>query len=905
MIKDALREALGALAREGAQGRGGVAHAARVAEVYDRVLGTLWQSVANGHENGSVALLAVGGYGRRTLGVGSDVDLVLLHEGLDPSTTQSLTEALLYPLWDASVTVGHAVHSVSDFIALAREDLRTQTMLFDGRALGGDLKFAQMALEKGLRACFEARLEGFIERLRSEMLDRHTRYGATVYLLEPDVKHARGGLRDLDIARWALAARYRTNDFDDALHVGALSVTERDTFTAAREFFWRVRGALHGRAGRRADRLTFDAQEEVSAAFGWVDEAQSEGNGDSSRAVGLAAERLMSTWYQHARDVATTLEHVLERCRPPRTVDTALLRRERLAEGVVRFDGGVCLAQSDGLKRDPLLALKVIEVAVQRHLGVHPATRASIAAMAKDPGWCEALRHTEGAGRAFLRLLSHTGGERIILARSARSESVSSTPENRSTVLTELHDLGLVLAMIPEFWPVTAKVQHDLYHVYTVDVHSVAAVDKLHAMARGELGQDFALAMELIADLDRREILCLGALLHDVGKGRGGDHARLGAELARDIARRLGLGDESVATVVWLVASHLELYHLATRRDLSDPATVERIVSVAPDPWKLRALYLLTVADLSTTSQTAMTSWKSRLLEEAWRAAHAALATPAGDGAYRGDGREGMRVAEARRREVIALAGERDKALVEGWLAKMPGRYVAATPAAAVLRHARAMGDLARGECRVHLVPLVDDPSATLFEAVVVAPDRPGLLARLAAMFYAHRLDVQSAEIYSSADAAADVFVLRRADLGERELRRLRKNLESELRALVEGSLSPAELVKITRGGEGLTRPEPAVATAVKIFDDASETATVVEVFGRDAPGFLFRVATLLHGLGVVVHLAKVNTEGHRAADVFYVSTEAREKLSRAEADALREALVGMVEHGEKNGVLR
>lgn len=880
-LKSALRDELAALRDEGARGLGGVAHARRVAAVYDKALGALWSRVTSRKTRGRVALLAVGGYGRGTLGVGSDVDLVLLHDGRDPRAAHALAESLLYPLWDASVSVGHAVHSADDFVALAREDLRTETMLLDGRVLGGDRDLAAEALQRGVRACFEGRLDRFIDALRREMHERHARYGSTVYLLEPDVKHARGGLRDLDIARWALAARYRVADFDDALRVGALSEVEAASLSAAREFSWRVRAALHGRAGRRADRLTFDSQEEVATAFGWVDPAVAAD--DPSRAVGLGAERLMSTWYQRARDVATTLEHLLTRCRPSRASEHPL-RRERLADDVYRFDGGVCLGQSDALQRDPALALRLVEVAVQRGMPVHASTRASIAAAASDPRWCEALRASEGAGRAFVRLLAHAGGARLT---DRDAKPVSGTAENRGSVLSDLHDLGLVLAMIPEFGPVTAKVQHDVYHVYTVDVHSVAAVDRLHAMARGELGPDFALATELIADLDRREILCLGTLLHDVGKGRGGDHSRIGAGLARGIARRLGLGDETAATVSWLVEAHLELYHLATRRDLSDPATMERVLAVATSPWRLRALYLLTVADLSTTSPTAMTSWKARLLEECWRAASAAMTS-------RPDA--GLPAAEARRREALALASPDERARVERWLSRMPPRYLAATPAAAVVRHARAVGDVPAGACAVHLAPLADDPSGTLLEAVVLAPDRPGLLARLAAMFFANRLDVQSAEIHSSGEGAADVFVLRRPDLTERDRRRLAETLDAQLRGLVEGAMEPAALVKLTRGGAGISRPEPAIPTRVRVVDEASDAATVVEVFGRDAPGFLFRVATTLHGMGLEVRLAKVNTEGRRAADVFYVTTRAGEKVTGAEAEAVSEALVGAVE---------
>jgi len=802
-LKEHLRNALEGPRAEALAGRGGGALARTVAGVYDGALAACFEAAdlrwraAGGR--GRVALVAVGGWGRATLGFGSDLDLVILSDGA--AGADGLAESLLYPLWDAGVSVGHAVRTPREFVQLGRADLRSATMMLDGRVLGGDAGLAEEALREGRRAMYDGDLRAFVRALETEMAERHARYGATVYLLEPDMKHGRGGLRDLDIARWALAARFRVQDFGEALRAGALRAVERDALEGAFDAAWRIRLFVHARRGRRADRLTFDEQEEVARVLAPLDPALAAV--DEDRALGAAVEAVMSAWYRRAREVSTVIEHLLPRCRPARSDTPHPHRTHPLAPGVVRFDGTACFAAPEVLARDPAAALRLVEVAVAHGLPLGESSRASVASAARDPAWCARLREAPGAGPGFLRLITDARRARL---RTSRTEAVSATPDNPESILAEMHDLGLLLAMIPEFAAVTSKVQHDVYHVYTVDVHSVAAVDRLHALARAELGEEFALATRLLPDTDRRDVLCLGILLHDVGKAQGGQHASVGARLAPPIARRLGLGEDDAATVAWLVAEHLTLYHVATRRDLSDPVTVRAVRdTVGGDPWRLRALYLLTVADLSTTSPTAMNAWKSRMLGDLYRAVSAAL----------GGAEEGI-LREALEAQCVARAGD-----------------------------------------------------GTLGEVLVQAPDRPGLLYLVAAVLHAHGLDVQRAEIHGAGEVALDVFVVRALPTGRdgARLTALGVRMQRQLRALMAGVMTPPEPSRPA----GMARPEPAVPCAVTVVPEASADATVLEVYGRDRPGFLLAVTRALTGAEVEVRLAKVNTEGRRAADVFYL----------------------------------
>lgn len=870
-------------ARAGAlSGDGGGALAASLARAFDDALVVCFEAARGAHDPGRASLLAVGGYGRGTLAYGSDLDLVLLVDDPDASAVAPFVEALLHPLWDAGLAVGHAVRSIDDFVSLSRTDVRTATTVLDARLVAGDEDLAREATARCARVvCGD--LGAFLDGLSDEMSSRHRRFGATVYLLEPDVKHSRGGLRDVDIARWALRARFGAKSFDEALAVSAITQAERDALVEAQEFLWRVRMLLHARAKRRADRLAFDEQEEAAARLVAIDPEVRER--DPEGALGEATERLMSSWYRHARAVATAVEHVIARCRAGDSASELHLRSDRVAEGIARREGALVFESPESLRRDPALALRVFELAMARELPLAASTRDAIAAHAADASWSERLRADEHAATAFVRLLTTSSKAAL---RGDRSTPVSGTETNEDSVLAELHDLGILLAMVPEFAHVTGRAQHDIYHVYTVDVHSVAAVDRLHAIARGDLDEELPMPAHVLADTDRIEILCLATLLHDIGKSRGGSHARVGADMAPSIAARLGLGPDDAATVAWLVAEHLTLYHAATRRDLGDPTTLASLVETVRDPWRLRALYLLTVADLSTTSPTAMTSWKARMLDELFRRVDDALST----GSFGGD-----RV-EALRSQSLALAPERDRGAVAKLLARMPDRYVLATSPNDIARHARALDAHTDVTRYVHVAPLDDDPTGELVEVLFVAPDRPGLLSLFAALLYVNRLDVQSAQIYSSGGGAVDVFVVRSSRVDEGEVARLRARLPKQLDDLLDGRSDPDALVAAARGGGGIPRPEPAVRAEVNVDDDASHTATVVEVFARDRAGFLYGVTRALHREGVSISLAKVNTEGRRAADTFYVTDESGAKLTTERAEKVREALLGVVRGG-------
>lgn len=843
----------------------GIEHAARL----DAILTMLFTEASRALPPGApdaLSLVAIGSYGRGAVALRSDADVRLLVSREHPSA-EAFSETMLYPLWDAGVSVGYQVATAGSLLELAQSDLATATSLLDGRVVAGSAELERDLSARAMAGLFsEGELGRFIARLHEEVSARHGRFGGSVYLLEPDVKSGAGGLRDLDVARWAARARYRAGDlraggFWAALvRMGVLVPREAREIANAEEFLWRVRNRLHAKATRRSDRLTFDQQEAIALELGY---GPREGSGvadDEPAARAAAAERMMQDYYVHARAVTRSREQILARATPPRRRGKPV--ELHLGGGVRLFDGQVTLDPLR-LEQDPPLAFRAYAACLSEDAPMLPFATDAIVRAAADPEFCARLRASPEAAELFVRL-------------------VCAVPEVRTrsgSMLRELHDVGLLLAMIPEFLPVTGRVHHDVYHVYTVDVHSVAAVDCLRALCRGDLGHEHALASRLAAEIARPRPLFLATLLHDVGKGYPDEsgsrknHSLVGARMCERILPRLGLTAEEVEEAVALVEQHLTMYHVATRRDLDEPATARDFTERLRGREGLRDLYLLTVVDLSTTSPTAMTAWKSRMLAELYFAADAHLA--GGQKPIADDAR-----LERVRERARALGRERfggSTVALDAFLATMPERYLLANAAESVVAHASLSAS--RGDSVVALDVLPHRHEGVV-ELCVVAEDRPGLLARIAAAITASRLEVLAAQVYSREPAgggpaeAVDVFLVRdrgdSAALAERALTRLRRDLA----ALERGELTASELLRDRTGGRGgrRERASPAVSTEIVLDDRASPRHTIIEVFARDRPGLLHAVAQELYELGLDIALSKINTEGTRVADVFYVT---------------------------------
>jgi [protein-PII] uridylyltransferase len=799
-------------------------------------------------------LAAVGSYGRGVLAPRSDLDVRIVVDR-EAGRVQEVAEALLYPLWDAGCQVGHQVIAPDEALELARNDLSTATSLLDLRVLAGDRKRVDRLVERALSGFFQAEIGNFVHRLREERATRHGKYGGSLYLLEPDVKSGAGGLRDLDIARWAARARYGVKELEELVRLGVLLPREQEEIAAAESFLWNVRARLHVRADRRSDRLTFDAQEELGRSFG---------EATANEPDAIAAERLMQRYYGHARTVERLVERVLDLCSPPRPRGRQM-QQEVLAKGVRTFDGHATLEHPAQTYNEPALAMRLYHAALRKGLPVYPYARDAVTRALHEPELGDLLRASPEASQLFLEMLTSVADRQV--------------PRAGGSILREIHDVGLLLAMIPEFDPVVGRVHHDIYHVYTVDVHSVAAIDRLRALARGDLASEYPLACRVAGDMARKVPLYVATLLHDVGKGGGGaGHSERGAEMSKAICERLGLTQEDTEEVRWLIAEHLTMYHVATRRDLDDPATVasfaETITKSGGSPIeRLQHLYLLTVADISTTSPTAMTSWKARMLDDLFLATSHYLASKQ-RGVETPD-----QILERVRKEARA-AWQGDPAFLEAYLDGMPKSYFIGHSGAHIAAHAALV---ARREDKPVAVDAVPTRHRDAIDLCIAADDRPGLLAMIAAVLAANRFEIMTAHIFlrptpSGRNEAVDFFSVRRfARDGDEAIEPLTKfeveRIANDLTALITGQADAEKLLKERRGSSSMReRPSPAVETGVEIDDRASRRFTVIDVYAKDRPGLLYTIARALHEVGLSIARSKIATEGARAADSFYVT---------------------------------
>ena len=833
-----------------------------------------------GKRTAGIAVLATGGFGRRELAPYSDLDLLFLCAKTPDRAVEDLARAILMPLWDAKVDAGHAVRSVADALALPSTDLASATALLDARFLTGDRDLADQFMATYQTRLAKTSADSFMARLRAEQHSRHSRFGDTIFMLEPDLKNGPGGIRDLCVWRWAAKVRFKTADPQKLSELGVMSARQAAAMAAARDWLLRVRSAVHMAAGRRQEQLRFDLQESIAPLF---HPSGKSGPGEVRPAVTPSVEALMHEFQRHARTISRETERLLmqgggERHRKP---SVQSLRLHKGSKGDPSFeisDGAVEVKESIILDKKPSEIIRLFAASIESKLPVGRRAADLVAEYAATHG--EALRADPEVARIFLQVLADIRD--------------SGTPSR----LEQMHDLGLLSALMPEWEPLVGRVQHDLYHVYTVDQHSLYAVATLKAIARGELATDYPQVTAEFPPVTRRLPLFLGVLLHDVGKPLGSPHDQKGAVLCEQIATRLGLIPADVRLAEFLVREHLFMSHTSQRRDLEDVNLIQHFAKACENEEKLRQLFLLTFCDLSSTGPKTMTHWKSELLAELFERTLKFMRRGA-DLLHA----EQTELVQARQREALGLLdGEAHEEVLANLFAGLPDRYFTENEAEQIAGHMRlALGR--KGPCATLVT---HSPRGTFSELVLVAHDVPGLLARVAGVFYANRIDVLDAAIYSrdrvaghDQGEALDVFRIRKEPDGAVTDERRIANIQDDLEAVLGGRVTVDALVARRPAAPSIIdRAKPSVpATEVRVDNVVSPAFTVLDIFTEDKPGVLFTITRTLAEQGLDIHLSRVGVAGDRVADVFYVRDIATGgKVTdptrlNALADALKKAL--------------
>ncbi|MGY4802532.1 [protein-PII] uridylyltransferase [Teichococcus aerofrigidensis] len=786
------------------------------------------------------ALAATGGYGRGVLGPYSDIDLLFLSDRPLGPRGRRAVEFMLYLLWDLGLKVGHATRSIRECLEDARGDATIQTALLDGRFIAGDLAVFTRFEEEFARARQEWGVGQFLAAKRAERAARHKRYGDSPYLVEPHLKEGRGGLRDVQtmywLARYAFGARRMPELVGpDSPGGGLLTAREARAFRRAWDFLWTVRFHLHYVTGRAEERLTFDLQPVVGARMGYTRHGKQDG-----------VERFMKHLFLTARDVVR-LSRLLEPAIERATLGLPALSRAAdptlTAAGIAVADGKLLFAPDRPVERDPVIMLRLIRAARDRGMELHPLAHR---ALIRSAHLAQALRGQDEANTLFLDILTGRDSARWIRV---------------------LNEVGFLSRFIPDWARIVGLMQFDTYHVFTVEEHTIEAIEVLNQLERGELEEAVPVASEVVGQLHSRRALYVAVLLHDIAKGRGGDHSELGAGIAQEICPRLGLSPEETETVSWLVLNHLLVSQTAFKRDIDDPKTILDIAEVVQSPERLRLLLVLTVADMRAVGPKVWNAWKATLLRELyWRVAEVlagGLSVPERD----------VRVARAKQAAAAMLA-DQPRAGVEHFLSLgYPGYWLSFDPEsharhAAMIREAEATGAPLTISTRVL-------EARAVTEVTVYCSDHPGVFSRIAGALAVAGATIVDARIHTMTNGMAlDTLWVQDAQAHNVGGAFEAGHKLAKLSVLIEQALSgrlnlPQEIRKVRREPARLRAVQ--VPGRVVIDNFASNTHTVIELNGRDRPGLLHDVTAAISEQGLQIASAHITTYGVRAVDVFYV----------------------------------
>jgi [protein-PII] uridylyltransferase len=826
----------------------GLACAARLSDLEDEIIVALHDLAsrailgAKAAGGGAVTVVAVGGYGRGLLAPGSDIDLLFLLPGRQTPEAEKIVEAMLYVLWDLRQKVGHATRTVDECLRQAKADMTIRTSVLEARLILGDAALFETLRDRFDKEIVAGSAREFVAAKLAERDSRLKRGGASRYVVEPNVKEGKGGLRDLNTLFWIAKYVYRLREARDLVDAGLFTAKEFALFRRCEEFLWSVRCHLHFLTGRPEERLSFDIQRQVATRLGYT------------ARTGLSdAERFMKHYFLIAKDVgdltAIVCAALEERQAKPRPVLDRFVGRLRRRSSViadaedfkVEFDR-ISVVRADAFDRDPINLIRLFWVADRGNLAIHPdATRLVTQSLKRIDA---RLRNDPEANRLFLEILT---------SRHA--------PE---TVLRHMNEAGVLGRFIPDFGRIVGMMQFSMYHHYTVDEHLLRTIGILGNIEGGRLVEDHPLASEFLPAIANRRVLYVAAFLHDIAKGREQDHSIAGAEVARRLCPRFGLSAAETETVAWLIEQHLTMSMTAQSRDLSDPRTTETFAGIVQTLERLKMLLVLTVCDIRAVGPGVWNGWKGQLLRTLFWETEVVLG-----GGHSSIDRK-SRVAAAQDALRRALPGWSDPDF-ETYAARHYPAYWLKVDLARQVAQAKLLYAMA-AEVRSLATEVGTDAFRGVTELTIVAPDHPRLLSIIAGVCASAGGNIVDAQIFTTTDGLAldTIFLSRAFDRDEDELRRADR-IASGIQKTLRGEIRLGEMVAARRGPDARAKAF-AVAPDVTISNNLSNRSTVVEVSGLDRPGLLYDLTSVISRLNLNIGSAHIVTFGEKAVDSFYVT---------------------------------
>ena len=804
-----------------------------------------------------IAVLAVGGYGRAEMAPQSDVDLLFLTPWKITPWAEAVIETMLYMLWDLKLKVGHSSRTVADCLRLGREDITIRTALLEHRFICGHAPLATELGDKLWSDLFKTTGREFIEAKLAERAERHKRQGGQRYVLEPNVKEAKGGLRDLQTLYWIGKYLHRVPSSAGLVGAGLLTAEEYAQFERAENFLWAARCHLHYVTGRPTDQLTFDLQVEVAARMGYRD-------GHGRRAV----EHFMQDYFRHATRVGELtrvfLTELEARHAKPEARIMGFFSRKKAKAGFKLVQGRLDVADPAKFLADKLNLLRAFEEALRSGYLLHPNIMRLIAGhldLIDDE-----MRDNPEAQRIFLALMLDHG--------------------NPERALRRMNELGVLAAFIPEFENIVAMMQFNVYHHYTVDEHIIQTISTLAQIERGELVEDLPLSSAILKAGINRRVMYVALLLHDIGKGWPEDHSIIGAQMARRIAPRLGLDEEETETVEWLVRYHLLMSDMAQKRDIGDPRTVRDFAKAVKTRKRLDLLTVLTVCDIRGVGPNTWNNWKAMLL----RQLHG-LTTDALEGGLENINREKRE--DESKAALRARLADWDEAALKHECSRHYAPYWQGLTTDTQEVFARLLLGLDDSEIRIDLHP---EPARDATRACFALADHPGIFSRLAGALALVGANVVDAKTYTSKDGyATPVFWIQDAEGKPYEVARLPR-----LTQMIDKTLKGEVVAREALAGRDKVKKrerEFRFPTHITFDNEGSEIYTIIEVDTRDRPGLLFDLTRTMATSNIYIASAVIATYGAQVVDAFYVKDMFGLKLHakhRQEAleNKLRQAII-------------
>lgn len=866
LLKEAYAAGFDEIKKRADNGETGVNLANAQSFLTDEIIHTLYDVVvdfinhnANPTKSEKLCLAAYGGYGRQEMAPYSDIDLLFILPYKKTAWSEQVVEYILYMLWDMGFEVGHAVRTVVESIRLCKQDLTIKTSLLEMRYIWGEKDLFDELISKYDRKIVKGNAPEFTEEKLQERDERHKRLGDSRYVVEPNLKEGKGGLRDLHTLFWIAKFIYKVHKVSEVVKKGVFSDEEYKEFQKAEEFLWAVRFQLHYLAGRPNERITFDVQKELSEKLEYADRPNMSG-----------VERFMKHFFLVAKNVGDLtrifcayLEEKHKR-KPLRLSSFSF--RSKHVEGFPIEGARLSVKSAASLQKDPVKMIEIFHVAQRYELDVHPRALRLIRQNLKFIRG--RTRNDKRANQLFIEIMTFEKGPGFALRL--------------------MNEVGVFGRFVPDFGRVVAQMQYDMYHVYTVDEHTIRAIELTSEVERGILAEEHPLANEIIHKVLSRKVLFISVFLHDIAKGRKGDHSILGEEVAYKLCPRFGLNAAETETVAWLVRWHLLMTLSAFKRDLSDPKTIADFAGQVQSPERLRLLLVLTVVDIRAVGPKVWNGWKGQLLRDLYRRSEEYLL--GGQIKYE-NSHQVERIVEDLKAELSDWPDDKFNKYTNRFFST----YWQAVSIDHLVRNAM-MIDMADKYDDKYTVNIHIDNFQNVSELSVYTEDHPGLFSKLTGAIALSGASIQDARIFTTKDGMAlDTFRIQDADgkvFKEKEkLKKLKKNIKETLaNTLILREVFNKRHIKKKR--TDVFKVEPRIL----IDNKASNSRTVIEINGRDRIGYLFDLSQVLVDLKISINSAHIATYGERAITVFFVRDTFGHKItSEKKLEIIHEKLMNVI----------